>query len=184
MPLPGSPQQIIKAGAIWDEKQQKLLLARDRLGIKPLFYAFHPGQSLLFASELKAILRDESVDRTIDLEALDQYVSFLYIPAPASIFKTVRKLPAGHTLVCTPRGITIKAYWDIPLHDERAITREVPERFGEVLTEAVRARLRSDVPLGAFLSGGVDSSAVVATMAELMERPVVTSCGRWASAGP
>lgn len=163
------------AFAIWDEKAQTLFLARDRLGKKPLYYAFAPGRALVFGSELKAVLQDETIGRTIDLEALDQYVSFLYIPTPASIFKEVRKLPAGHSLLCTPRGIAIREYWDIPLHQEETPRQTVLDRFGELLTEAVRIRLRSDVPLGAFLSGGVDSSTVVATMAGLLERPVVTA---------
>ncbi len=163
------------AFAIWDEKARTLLLARDRLGKKPLYYAFRPGRALVFASELKALLQDETIDRTLDLEALDQYLSFLYIPAPASIFKDVKKLPAGHYLVCTPRGIAIREYWDIPLQREDRPPEEVPQRFEELLSEAVRIRLRSDVPLGAFLSGGVDSSTIVATMAKLMDRPVVTA---------
>lgn len=161
--------------AVWDEQTQTLFLARDRIGKKPLYYAFIPGRALFFASELKSILADHAVDRTIDLEALDQYVSCLYIPSPASIFRAVRKLPAGHFLVCTPRGISIKEYWDIPLHQDAVTTRDAPGRFRELLGEAVRIRLRSDVPLGAFLSGGVDSSGVVATMADLIERPVVTA---------
>jgi asparagine synthase (glutamine-hydrolysing) len=163
------------AFAVWDEKARTLLLARDRLGKKPLYYALLPDRSLVFASELKAILEDETVDRGIDLEAVNQYVSLLYVPAPASIFAAVKKLPAGHILLCTRRGMTVREYWDIPLHREGFECRDVPQTFAEHLEEAVRIRLRSDVPLGAFLSGGVDSSAVVATMAGLMSRPVVTA---------
>jgi asparagine synthase (glutamine-hydrolysing) len=171
------------AFAVWDEKARALLLARDRLGKKPLYYALLPGRALVFASELKAVLQDRAVERAIDLEALDRYVSFLYIPAPASIFKQVRKLPAGHYLVCTPRGIAVREYWDIPLADGEARPQGVLQRFEELLAEAVRVRLRSDVPLGAFLSGGVDSSAVVATMARLLERPVVTTSIGFSEAG-
>lgn len=167
--------------AIWDRRTRTLILARDRLGKKPLYYAEIDRQGLVFASELKAVLEDEAVDRAIDLAALDQYVSFLYIPGPASIFQQVRKLPAGHVLVCTPQAITVKSYWDIPLPDglphpgEVESKAQVVERFRELLREAVRIRLRSDVPLGAFLSGGVDSSAVTSSMAEQLGRPVVTA---------
>lgn len=167
------------ACAIWDGRTGSLILARDRLGKKPLYYAVNPGRSLVFASELKAVLEDAAVDRSIDMEALDQYVSLLYVPAPASIFRQVRKLPAGHVLVCNPRGITVRAYWDVPIpdasrHEDRS-AGEVIERFGELLRDAVRVRLRSDVPVGAFLSGGVDSSAVAGAMSGLLGRPVVTS---------
>jgi asparagine synthase (glutamine-hydrolysing) len=166
------------AFAVWDERTRTLLLARDRLGKKPLYYAVVPGRALVFASELKAVLEDESVDRTIDLEALDAYLSFLYIPGALSIFRQVRKLPPGHLLVCNPQGIALRRYWDVPvprIPSAGAPDRSAVDQFHERLREAVRIRLRSDVPVGAFLSGGVDSSAVVATMAELLGRPVVTA---------
>jgi asparagine synthase (glutamine-hydrolysing) len=168
------PLRGMFAFAVWDEKARTLLLARDRLGKKPLYYALVPGRTLVFASELKAILQDPTVDRTLDPEALDQYVSFQFIPAPASIFKQVRKLPAGHFLVCGPQGMATKEYWDVPVHRGEATANQVPSRFEELLADAVKVRLRSDVPLGAFLSGGLDSSAVVATMAGLLRDPVVT----------
>jgi asparagine synthase (glutamine-hydrolysing) len=161
--------------AVWDERERTLLLARDRLGKKPLYYALRPGRALLFASELKAILADPTVDRTVDLEALDQYASLLYVPSPASILRDVRKLPAGHYLVCRPGSTALKKYWEVPLPDDGPAPGDVPERFQALLEEAVRIRLRSDVPVGAFLSGGVDSSVVVATMAGLLDRPVVTT---------
>jgi asparagine synthase (glutamine-hydrolysing) len=162
------------AFAIWDENARTLVLARDRLGKKPLYYALIPGHSLLFASELKAILQDEAVDRALDWEALERYLSFHFIPAPASIFKGVRKLPAGHVLVCRPHGLTLTEYWDVPLGTEERPPGEVRERLQELLVEAVKIRLRSDVPLGAFLSGGVDSSTIVATMAGLVAGPIAT----------
>jgi asparagine synthase (glutamine-hydrolysing) len=177
------PLRGMFAFAVWDERSQSLLLARDRVGKKPLYYAFRPGRALVFASELKAVLEDDAVDRAIDLEALDQYVSLLYVPSPASIFQAVRKLPPGHSLVCTPQGVTVKKYWDIPLPHDGLEPDEVPERFRELLTEAVKIRLRSDVPVGAFLSGGVDSSLVVAAMAKLMGRPVVTTSVGFRDAG-
>ncbi|TLZ79031.1 MAG: asparagine synthase (glutamine-hydrolyzing) [Methanobacteriota archaeon] len=167
------------AFAVWDERTRTLMLARDRLGKKPLYYAVLPERTIVFASELKAVLEDESVQRTIDLEALDAYLSLHYIPGGASIFRQVRKLPPGHLLVCSPRGITVRQYWDIPIPEgaagATASGRATVDEFRARLTEAVGIRLRSDVPVGAFLSGGVDSSAVVAVMAELMGRPVVTA---------
>jgi asparagine synthase (glutamine-hydrolysing) len=161
------------AFAVWDEPNQSLLLARDRLGKKPLYYALVPGRALVFASELKAILEDETVDRAIDLEALDQYASLLYIPAPRSPFRAVRKLPAGCVLQATATGISVRRYWDVPAAPTAGPIG--PERLGQLLDEATRIRLRSDVPLGAFLSGGVDSSAVVATMQRFMSGPVMTT---------
>ncbi|MBI4421622.1 MAG: asparagine synthase (glutamine-hydrolyzing) [Gemmatimonadetes bacterium] len=167
------------AFAIWDARQATLVLARDRLGKKPLYYAVIPGRGLVFASELKAVLEDDAVDRSIDLEALDRYAQLLYIPGPASIFQHVRKLPAGHLLICTPQHMTVRSYWDVPIpetapHEDRS-EQDVVEHFRQLLRDAVRMRLRSDVPLGAFLSGGVDSSAVTSAMAGLLERPVVTA---------
>jgi asparagine synthase (glutamine-hydrolysing) len=120
-------------------------------------------------------LQDDTLNPTVDLEALDQYVSLLYIPAPAVIFKEVRKLPAGHFLFCTQKETAIRQYWDIPLGQGEYANDKVLPRFQELLTEAVKIRLRSDVPLGAFLSGGVDSSTVVAAMADIIDRPVVTA---------
>jgi asparagine synthase (glutamine-hydrolysing) len=173
------------AFAVWDERARTLLLARDRLGKKPLFYAVIPGSGLVFASELKAVLEDESVERTIDLGALDAYLSLLYIPAPASIFQQVRKLPAGHLLICSPPEIRVRRYWDIPISGDAAGVPDqtVVDRFRELLAKAVDIRLRSDVPLGAFLSGGVDSSTVVAVMAERMGRSVVTASIGFEEAG-
>ena len=168
------PLRGMFAFALWDEKSRTLLLARDRLGKKPLYYSFLRGRALVFGSELKAVVEDPAVERAIDVAALDQYASLLYVPAPASIFRSARKLPAGHTLVCTPEEVNVERYWELPL-PEPDPRRDAPARFQELLTEAVRIRLRSDVPVGAFLSGGVDSSAVVATMARLLERPVVTT---------
>ena len=168
------PLRGMFAFALWDEKSRTLLLARDRLGKKPLYYSFLRGRALVFGSELKAVVEDPAVERAIDVAALDQYASLLYVPAPASIFRSARKLPAGHTLVCTPDEVNVERYWELPL-PEPDPRRDAPARFQELLTEAVRIRLRSDVPVGAFLSGGVDSSAVVATMARLLERPVVTT---------
>jgi asparagine synthase (glutamine-hydrolysing) len=164
------------AFALWDGRRKRLLLARDRLGKKPLYYAHRPGQALTFGSELKAVLMDPGVPREVELEALDRYLSLLYVPAPHTIFRDVRKLPAGHLLVADARGVTIREYWDVRFVDgPRRPTEEYADELRDLLTQAVRARLVSDVPLGAFLSGGLDSSTVVALMARLSDRPVVTA---------
>ena len=165
------------AFAIWDRNRQTLFLARDRLGIKPLHYAWLPDGRLLFASEIKSLLCDPVLPREIDPCAVEDYFAFGYIPDPRSIFKHVHKLPPAHILSMR-RGDPAaqpRAYWDVSfgdngMHDPEAARRELIER----LREAVNIRLVSEVPLGAFLSGGVDSSAVVALMAGLSEDPVNT----------
>ena len=162
------------AFAVWDGRQRRLLLARDRLGEKPLFYAHDPGRALLFASELKSLLVDPDIRPSIDVAAVDQYLSLLYISAPASIFNEIKKLPAGHYLTCTERDIEIHEYWDVPLPPEGEEDRLDEERLRAQVREAVRIQLRSDVPLGAFLSGGIDSTTVVATMAEDLGPEVMT----------
>jgi len=161
--------------AIWDARNRKLLLARDRVGKKPLFY-FYDGSRIIFASEMKAILKVPGIPRELDLEALSDYFSLLYIPAPKSIFKQVRKLRPAHYLVISDQDFREVEYWDIGF----ARTLELSEeewcaRLLDAYREAVRIRLISDVPLGAFLSGGIDSSSVVALMSELMGGPVMTS---------
>jgi asparagine synthase (glutamine-hydrolysing) len=165
------------AFAIWDQSERTLFLARDRLGVKPLYYCVHNGRCV-FGSELKAIVRDPSIPRELDLEALDQYFSLLYVPAPRSIFCHVKKLPAGHTLTVTPSGPKLRQYWDLrfdPCQTEGLTELELTRQLQEVLTECVDIRLMSEVPLGAFLSGGIDSSTVVGVMAGLMQQPVNTS---------
>jgi len=163
------------AFAIWDERKRILLLARDRLGKKPLFYSIIPGKKLLFGSEIKAILQDPDVKRALNVEALDAYLSLLYVPTPMTMFQGIQKLPAGHLLTCSQEKVVIKEFWD--LHYEPTISpreEDLAEELEEIFRESVRIRLRSDVPIGAFLSGGVDSSSVVAVMADLLDRPVVT----------
>jgi asparagine synthase (glutamine-hydrolysing) len=163
------------AFAVWDARRRRLLLARDRLGEKPLFYAYSPGRALLFASELKSLLVDPDLRPSLDLTAIDQYLSLLYVPAPASIFKEVKKLPAGHYLTCTEAGLRVREYWDVPLPPEGEEDRLDGEALRARLTEAIRIQLRSDVPLGAFLSGGVDSTTVVAAMTDALG-PAVSTC--------
>ena len=172
------------AFALWDGRRERLLLARDRLGKKPLYYVHRPGRSVIFGSELKAIVADPEAPRELDLEAVDRYLSLLYIPAPQTIFRDVKKLPAGHVLVADRDGVAVREYWDLRVMETtpRSV-EECAEELRERLGEAVRARLVSDVPLGAFLSGGLDSSAVVGLMAGMSDRPVVTASVGFRDAG-
>jgi len=161
--------------AIWDEKKKRLLLARDRVGKKPLFY-FYDGDRIVFASELKAILKTPDIPREIDLEAHSDYLSFLYIPVPKSIYKKIRKIRPGHFALIDDNGIRESEYWDIRFaHPIELSEKEWCERLLEAYQESVRIRLMSDVPLGTFLSGGVDSSSVVALMSQIKKGPVQTS---------
>jgi asparagine synthase (glutamine-hydrolysing) len=165
------------AYALWDENRGELFLARDRLGKKPLYYAQLPDGTFCFASELKALLVNPGVSRALDYRALEEYLALGYVPDPKSIFAGVRKLSAAHTLV-VKRGERLeepREYWDLAFRNDDA--RSAPELGDELigrLREATRIRLMSEVPLGAFLSGGVDSSAVVAMMAGLSTQPVNT----------
>ena len=163
------------AFAIWDGRKKKLLLVRERIGKKPLHYAVLDGK-LIFASEIKAILQDPSVKRSINYEALHDYLSFLYVPAPKTMFNGIKKLPAGHYLTCDKDGVRITKYWDLDFSRTAHSSEET--LAGELyfrMKDAVKMRLISDVPLGAFLSGGVDSSSVVSLMSELQDGPVITN---------
>lgn len=160
--------------AIWDARNRKLVLARDRVGKKPLFY-FDDGSRIAFASELKALLKVPGVSLDLDPQAVSDYFSFLYIPAPKSIFKNIRKVLPGHYLVVSEKSVRELEYWDIGFAATYERTEEQwCERLIETYCEAVRLRLISDVPLGAFLSGGIDSSSVVACMAQSGKEPVTT----------
>ncbi|MBK9706981.1 MAG: asparagine synthase (glutamine-hydrolyzing) [Acidobacteria bacterium] len=163
------------AFAIRDDRKNKVILARDRVGKKPLYYADTKG-SLIFGSELKAVIEHPSVERELDCEALADYFTCQYIPSPKTIFRGVRKLPAGHILVASPEGILIRKYWDLDFGqtDERTES-EWCDLLIEEFQKAVELRMISDVPLGAFLSGGLDSSAVVSQMTGLADRPVTTT---------
>ncbi len=165
------------AFAVWDRNRRTLFLARDRLGIKPLHYAHLPGGQVIFASELKALYLHPDLPREMDPRAVEEYFGYGYVPEPRTILKHAFKLPPGHMLTLTPGRPQSQPvqYWDIPFapsppRDEADLERELVER----LREAVRIRLIAEVPLGAFLSGGVDSSSVVAMMASLSEDPVNT----------
>jgi asparagine synthase (glutamine-hydrolysing) len=160
--------------ALWDGDHQRLLLARDRLGKKPLFYAHLPDR-LLFASEIKAILQDAEVPTAIDLRALDAYLTFQFIPHPLTIYQAIRKLPPAHRLIWEHGAVTIEPYWQLEFSRKLPIRAdELGEALLAELAEATQLRLVSDVPLGALLSGGVDSSTVVALMSQAMDRPVQT----------
>ena len=163
------------AFAIWDGEKQRLFLARDRVGIKPLYY-FWDGQKLLFASELKAILQDPTISRRIDPLALDDYLTYLYVPAPKTIFQGIRKLLPGYTLTVDTDGIRERQYWDLRFQPRSDLSEdEYAAGLREKLRDSVASHLVSEVPLGAFLSGGVDSSAVVGIMADLLPQAVNTA---------
>jgi asparagine synthase (glutamine-hydrolysing) len=162
---------------LFDRARRRLLVARDRLGVKPLYY-HDDGRRLLFASEMKALLEDPTVPRRMEPTALADYLTYGYVPSPGSILQGVHKLPAGHFLVADSSGVRVERYWRLPADAEAAgIDRGADfyrGRLRELLEEAVRIRLMSDVPLGAFLSGGVDSSVVVALMCRVSPSKVKT----------
>ena len=161
--------------ALWDTRRGELLLARDRVGKKPLFYSRREG-ALSFASELGALLQDPGVSRGLDHHALDAYLAYGYVPAPLSAFAQVRKLPPAHTLAYRDGRTRIERYWELDyatkLTDVPAA--ELEERVREGISRAVRRRMVADVPIGVFLSGGVDSSAVAGAMAECSPVPIKT----------
>ncbi|HEV8237441.1 MAG TPA: asparagine synthase (glutamine-hydrolyzing), partial [Gemmatimonadaceae bacterium] len=163
------------AFAVWDERRRQLLLARDRLGIKPLYYAQIDGD-LVFASELKPILQLPEVKRTLNWEGVSHLFTFLATAPSHSIVQGVRKLEPARTAVAAPgRPLRIERYWDLAFEaDERATEQELVERLRLLLTASVARHQISDVPVGAFLSGGIDSSAVVAAMARLSRGRVKT----------
>lgn len=156
------------AFALWDRERRELLLARDRVGIKPLYYAVTGGE-LVFGSEMKALLQHPAVQRRINPLSVSKYLTFSYIPAPHTIFQDVQKLEPGHWLRFSERGLEKGCYWDIPLEDNPISEGTVDERADEllaILRDSVTKQLRSDVPVGVFLSGGIDSSTVTALAAQ------------------
>ncbi|MEQ9606457.1 MAG: amidotransferase 1, exosortase A system-associated, partial [Kiloniellaceae bacterium] len=165
------------AFALWDGNTETLFLARDRLGIKPLYYAALPDGRLIFGSEMKALLCDPVLEREFDIQGIEEYFAFGYVPDPRTIYRSVHKLPPAHTLVWQ-RGKPQPApqrYWEIYFQaDNRMKEADACVELRERMSEAVKIRLMADVPLGAFLSGGVDSSSVVSMMAEHSSGPVNT----------
>ena len=160
--------------AIWDTRTRSLLLARDRFGEKPLFYAVN-RDSICFASELKALLSVPGFDRSIDDEAVQGYVCFGYVPAPRSIFSSVKKLSPAHFLRYRDGDVSVHRYWQLEFGQRLDLDEsEAEEQLATLLDKAVSSRLVADVPFGAFLSGGLDSSVVVALMAQHMSQPVRT----------
>jgi asparagine synthase (glutamine-hydrolysing) len=160
--------------AIWDTRKRSLFIARDRLGIKPLHYAFD-GRHLVFGSEIKAVLEHPSVSRTCDWTALDAFFTYGYIPAPWTAYRDVKKLPAGHYLIADERGIREEQYWDLSMEPKhRGSAADISAEFVERFQESVTMRMLSEVPLGAYLSGGVDSSVLVAMMARAATQPINT----------
>ena len=170
----GHPLNGMFAFAIYDAPKRRLLLARDRLGIKPLYYAHIPA-GLIFGSEIKALLAHPTISRTLDPVALDQYLTYKYIPGERTMYRAIRKLPPGHRLWISGNTHHIEPYWTLsfdkqPPRPEAEIAEELRER----LKQSVKMQMLSDVPLGALLSGGIDSSFIVGLMSQLSNRPVKT----------
>src|ERR1051325_1981397 len=163
------------AFAIWDAKARTLFVARDRVGKKPLYYTTSPEGTFVFGSELKSLLAHPDVQRELDPKALDAYLTLGYVPDPLSIFRNINKLAPGHYLTFSDDGVKVNRYWDFNFEPVAARSEtDYLAELRELLDESVRLRLISDVPLGAFLSGGIDSSTVVAMMARHMGQPVKT----------
>ena len=161
--------------AIWDNVRRELFIARDRMGIKPLYYTQCDGD-FVFGSEIKSILEHPAVKPSMDLEALSLYLSLKYVPAPRTLFTGIHSLPPGHFMRIAKGRVEIQRYWDISFTKPERILSEqdYADQLLELLRESVRLHLRSDVPFGAFLSGGVDSSTIVALMSEELRTPVKT----------
>jgi asparagine synthase (glutamine-hydrolysing) len=162
--------------AVWDKENRRLFLARDHLGVKPLYFAEVRG-ALLFASEIKSLLQHPLLAAELDLVALNDYLLLRYVPAPRTLFKSVNMLPAGCWLISDAQGVRTKQYWDVKFEDtpfDGAATAVATDQLTEILQNSVKSQLMSDVPFGAFLSGGIDSSTVVALMTKHLEAPVKT----------
>lgn len=161
--------------AIWDNVRRELFLARDRMGIKPLYYA-QGGGDFIFGSEIKSILEHSAIKPSMDLTALSHYLSLKYVPAPLTLFSGIYSLPPGHSMTIANGQVKTKRYWDVSFAKPEKILseQEYSDQLLELLRETIRLHLRSDVPFGAFLSGGVDSSTIVALMSEELRTPVKT----------
>ncbi len=161
------------AFALWDAPRRRLVLSRDRLGIKPLYYTVQRGR-LIFASEIKAILEAPGVERRVDPEALDAFLSLRYVPGPKTMFKDIFKLQPGHTLIAERGRISIRKYWDLEFSEEPRDERQALEELKSLLFEVCRSHLMTEVPYGVFLSGGIDSSSVVAVLQDILREKVAT----------
>jgi asparagine synthase (glutamine-hydrolysing) len=162
------------AFALWDSNKRELFLARDHLGIKPLYY-ITLGNQLLFASEIKALLQHKSCPRVVDMDALAELFTFRYVPSPKTLFKNIMKLPPAHTLVVSRSGIRIERFWDWEPSERKAYKEvDLIEEYQDLLEDAVKLQLRSDVPLGLFLSSGVDSGMLLAIMSKHTSKAVQT----------
>ncbi len=163
------------AFAIWDKKKNELFIARDRFGIKPLYYSDFDAQ-LLFASEAKSILQFPGFNKGLDLAALDQYLTFEYVPSPRSIFQKIRKLQPGHYLIYKNQNVNITKYWDIGVIKTTNFLKEteVEEKLLGLLKNSIKRHLISDVPLGIFLSGGIDSSFIAALASNFSSEKIKT----------
>ena len=169
--------------AVWDERTRTTLIARDRLGIKPLYYA-EADDVLVFGSELKSVLASGLVPTDLDYEAIDSFLTLGFVPGPLTPLKAVKKLMPGHVLIVDPRGVRVEQYWAYPKPNPAEMSlEEASGQLLEGLEESVRMRLMADVPLGAMLSGGLDSSVIVALMARQMSDPVKTFSIGFAEAG-
>jgi asparagine synthase (glutamine-hydrolysing) len=163
------------AFALWDSRRRRLLVARDRLGIKPLYYTASDGR-LVFGSEIKSLLRYPDVPVACDVDALAAFLLLKYVPAPRTMFQGIQALPPGHLLVADADGVEVREWWDVSFrpHEPVPTEAEAKERLRELLRDAVESHLVADVPYGAFLSGGVDSSTIVALMSQTLRDPVKT----------
>ncbi len=161
------------AFAVWDDRKKKLFLARDRVGVKPLYY-YHQDGCFIFASEPKAILACPGVERSIDPCGLSDFVTYEFIPFPRTLLKGIKKIPPAHSLVLEEKGLKASPYWEIRYNPIPRQEEEICEGLVNMLRESVKMRLISDVPLGAFLSGGLDSSTIVALMSQVADKRVKT----------
>jgi len=160
------------AFALWNSIQHELFLARDHLGIKPLYYS-ELGKRIFFASEIKALLQEPKIPREVDVEALAELFTFRYVPAPKTLFKGIFKLPPGHLMYITRKSMTIERFWNwVPHHRTNWREGELIEEYQMLLEDAIRLQLRSDVPLGLFLSSGIDSGTLLAVMSKYASGPV------------
>jgi asparagine synthase (glutamine-hydrolysing) len=160
------------AFALWDASRRELFVARDHLGIKPLYYV-DLGTRILFASEIKALLQDRECPRELDVEALSELFTFRYVPSPGTLFKKIYKLPPGHWMTVSTRGIETRRFWEwVPREQTERSEGELVEEYQALLEDAVRLQLRSDVPLGLFLSSGIDSGVLLAIMSKHSLGPV------------